>query len=127
LVRRATDQRIALEPAETQATTMPVVAAEQPVAAETQNSPDVARLLARAGALLSQGNIVAARTVLEYAAATGSARASFALAETYDPLILSRWGTHGTHGDPAKARDLYATAHVGGIEEAKDRLSALRK
>ena len=70
LVRRATDQRIAIEPAmigqETQvATTTHAVAAEQPVAAEQQNSPDVARLLARGSALLSQGNIGAARTVLE--------------------------------------------------------------
>jgi len=132
LVRRATDQRIAPEPAmigqETQvATTMQAVAAEQPVAAGSQNSPDVARLLARGSALLSQGNIGAARTVLEYAAAAGSARASFALAETYDPLILSRWRTHGTRGDPAKARDLYATAYAGGVEEAKDRLSALQQ
>jgi hypothetical protein len=132
LVRHATEQRNALEPAmigqETQAaTTTQAVAAEQPVTAEPQNSPDVARLLARGSALLSQGNIGAARTVLEYAAGAGSARASFALAETYDPLILSRWGTHGTRGDPAKARDLYATAYVGGIEEAKDRLSALQQ
>jgi len=132
LVRRATDQRIAIEPAmigqETQvATTTHAVAAEQPVAAEQQNSPDVARLLARGSALLSQGNIGAARTVLEYAAATGSARASFALAETYDPLILARWRTHGTRGDPAKARELYAAAHAGGIAEAKDRLSALQQ
>jgi hypothetical protein len=132
LVRRVTDQRIAPEPAmigqETQvATTMHAVAAEQPVAAEPQNSPDVARLLARGSALLSQGNIGAARTVLEYAAGTGSARASFALAETYDPLILARWRTHGTRGDPAKARELYATAHAGGIEEAKDRLRALQQ
>jgi len=38
-------------------------------------------LLARASALLGQGNIGAARTVLERAVETGSAQASFMLAE----------------------------------------------
>jgi hypothetical protein len=57
----------------------------------------------------------------------GSAKASFALAETYDPRILSSWGTYGTRGDAAKAREFYAKATVGGIQEAKDRLNALRQ
>jgi TPR repeat protein len=85
------------------------------------------RLLARASTLLSQGSIGAARAVLERAAEAGSARASFALAETYDPLVLSRWGTYGTRGDATKARELYAKAHVGGIPEAKDRINALQR
>lgn len=38
------------------------------------------------------GDIGAARIVLERAAETGSAQASFTLAETYDPVILSTWG-----------------------------------
>ncbi len=99
---------------------------EQP-AAEPQDSPDVARLLARASALLNNGNIGAARIVLEHATATGSARASFALAETYDPLVLSTWGTYGTRGDPTRARELYAKAHAGGIKNAKERLNALQQ
>ena len=57
----------------------------------------------------------------------GSAQASFMLAETYDPGILSAWGTQGTRGEVAKARELYAKAHAGGIQEAKDRLNALRQ
>jgi hypothetical protein len=83
-------------------------------------------LIARAGALLGQGNIGAARMVLERAAETGSARASFMLAETYDPVILSAWATYGTRGEPTRARELYAKAHAGGIEKAKDRSDALR-
>jgi hypothetical protein len=47
------------------------------------------------------------------------------LAETYDPVILSTWGTYGTRGEAAKARELYAKAHAGGIEEAKNRFDAL--
>ena len=63
--------------------------------------------------------------MLERAAETGSAQASFMLAETYDPIILSTWGTYGTRGEAAKARELYAKAHAGGIQEAKDRFDAL--
>jgi TPR repeat protein len=94
----------------------------QPVAVEAQGSPEATRLIARARALLGQGNIGAARIVLERAAETGSARASFTLAETYDPVILSTWGTYGTRGDTTKAREHYAKAHAGGILDAKDRL-----
>jgi hypothetical protein len=57
----------------------------------------------------------------------GSAEASFALAETYDPRILSSWGTYGTRGDLSKARELYAKALAGGIQQAKDRFDALRQ
>jgi len=104
-----------------------VAATAQPAAEEAQGSgsPEATRLIARARALLGQGNIGAARIVLERAAETGSALASFTLAETYDPTILSTWGTYGTRGDTTKARELYAKAHAGGIQDAKDRLDAL--
>jgi TPR repeat protein len=65
--------------------------------------------------------------VLERAAETGDAQASFALAETYDPLILRKWGAYGTRGDPTRARDLYSKAQAGGIKEAKARFDALRR
>jgi len=57
----------------------------------------------------------------------GSAQASFALAETYDPLILAKWKTQGTRGDASKAQGLYARADAAGIQEAKARLEALRR
>jgi len=101
-------------------------AIEPPATAEAQGSAEAARLLARASALLGQGNIGAARIVLERAAEMGSAEASFMLAETYDPLVLSTWKTYGTRGDVTKARELYAKALAGGIQEAKDRSVALR-
>ena len=90
-------------------------------AAEVQGSAESAKLIARAAVLLGQGNIGAARIVLERAAESGNAQASFMLAETYDPVILSAWGTYGTRGEAAKAREYYAKAHAGGIREAKDR------
>ncbi|TWB88447.1 hypothetical protein FBZ93_118127 [Bradyrhizobium macuxiense] len=100
-------------------------ATEQPAVAEAQGGPEAARLLARATALLGQGDIGAARIVLELAAETGSAQASFMLAETYDPLVLSAWKTYGTRGDVTKARELYAKALAGGVQQAKDRSVAL--
>jgi hypothetical protein len=83
---------------------------------------ELRRLMSRASLLLSQGDIGAARVVLERAAETGNARALFALAETFDPVVLSAWGTLGTRGDAVRARELYAKALAGGIEEAQSRL-----
>jgi TPR repeat protein len=96
----------------------------KPVSAEAKGS-EAAGLLARAKALVGQGNIRAARDVLELAAETGSAQATFALAETYDPNILATWRTLGTRSDAKKARDLYSRAYEGGIKAAKDRSQAL--
>jgi hypothetical protein len=104
-----------------------LAAMTKPAAVDAQGSPEAMRLIVRARALLRQGNISAARIVLERAAETGSALASFTLAETYDPVILSTWGTYGTLGDTTKARELYAKAHAGGIQDAKDRLDELDK
>ena len=89
--------------------------------------PDVMRLLARASLLVAQGDIGAARVVLEHAAGFGSASALFALAETFDPAVLSAWGTMGTQGDAVRAGDLYAKALAGGVEAAKNRLATLRR
>jgi uncharacterized membrane protein len=88
---------------------------------------DLLRLMARASLLVTQGDIGAARIVLEYAAESGSPSALFALAETFDPAVLSAWGTMGTQGDPARAGDLYAKALAGGVAAAKDRLATLRR
>ncbi|MBR1197411.1 hypothetical protein JQ574_15530 [Bradyrhizobium sp. AUGA SZCCT0158] len=102
-----------------------------PARGDAQLDPEQAAvatgLVARAAALLRQGDIGAARLVLERAVEMGSAQASFALAETYDPLILAKWKTQGTRGDASKAQGLYATADAAGIQEAKARLEALRR
>ena len=107
------------------AQTVGVAAGVQPAAAGAKGGPEATRLIARASVLLGQGDIGAARTVLERASERGSAKASFMLAETYDPAILTAWGTYGTRGEVTKAHELYAKAHAGGIPEAKNRLNAL--
>jgi hypothetical protein len=99
--------------------------APPPASGDGPANPETTRLMARANLLLSQGNVSPARVALERAAETGSASALFALAQTYDPHVLAAWGTLGTQGDVAKARELYAKALAGGVHEAQDRLNAL--
>ncbi|MGY3614243.1 hypothetical protein [Bradyrhizobium sp. USDA 10063] len=127
--RRPIDERVTtgrtIEGPIVPATQTVAAAVSEPPTAADQDKAEAARLIARASALLGQGNIGAARIVLERAAENDDARASFMLAETYDPVILSAWGTFGTRGDAGKARELYAKAHRGGIRAAKDRLDAL--
>jgi TPR repeat protein len=88
---------------------------------------ETSKLLERASALLRQGDIGAARLILAFAQDSGSPRAAFMLAETYDPQMLSAWKALGTHADARKARELYAKAYAGGIAEAKARFDALPK
>lgn len=129
--RRATDGRSDGNPTERQAVpntqAVKPATAESPTAAPEQGDTESAKLLARAGALIGQGNIGAARIVLERASESGNVRASFMLAETYDPAVLSAWGTYGTRGETTKAREHYEKAQTGGIREAKDRLDALSR
>jgi hypothetical protein len=101
-----------------------IAMAVRPAAPEAPANPEPARLMARAGRLLDQGNIGAARIVLERAAEMGSAPALFTLAQTYDPAVLSAWGTFGTQGDVDKAQELYAKAFAGGVRQAGDRLNS---
>lgn len=90
-----------------------------------EQAAEVLGLTARATGLLRQGDIGAARAVLERAAELGSAQAHFALAETYDPNVLAKWGAYGTRSDATKARELYAKAEAKGVTEAKERFDAL--
>jgi hypothetical protein len=83
------------------------------------------RLMLRARQLREQGDIAAARLVLESGADSGYGPALFQLAETYDPDALSVWRTFGTKGDVAKARELYLRAEEAGVAEATERLKSL--
>ncbi|WP_449380088.1 hypothetical protein [Bradyrhizobium sp. UFLA05-112] len=91
----------------------------------TEQQAEISRLMEHATLRLRQGDIGAARTFLERASELGSAQATFALAETYDPQILPKWGAYGTRSDASRARELYAKAEAAGITEAKQRFEAL--
>ena len=105
-----------------------VMATERSVSAGAASHPpvDEQRLLARANALLRQADISGARPLLEHAVERGSARAAFMLAETYDARVLQSWRARGISGDPTKARELYERAQAAGIEDAKERIKALK-
>src|SRR5712671_2117838 len=87
---------------------------------------DEQRLLARATAFLGLADINGARLLLQHALERGSARAAFMLAETYDAHVLQSWRASGISGDRTKARELYERAQAGGIEDARERIEALK-
>jgi len=90
--------------------------------------PDTLALLLKRGAdLIALGDVTAARSVFRYAAETGEARAAFALAETYDPLVLRRLGVRGVAPDVANARLWYDRAMQLGSREAPGRLELLAR
>jgi hypothetical protein len=126
--RAADDAELELRPSppqkEGQPKEDPETARQSAGAAATERGGAAGRL-ARAKALVGQGNIRAARDVLQRAVETGSAHAIFALAETYDPNVLATWRIPRTRGDATRARNLYARAYDSGIQAAKNRSNAL--
>jgi hypothetical protein len=108
---------------------------EAPAAAAVPSTPgrrgpaptEVAAYIALARAKIQQGDIAAARRLLERAAESDEGVAIFVLAETYDPQILARWGVLGVKPDLEKARALYEKAETRGVQGAKERLLAIRK
>jgi TPR repeat protein len=88
---------------------------------------EVATLLKRGAELIANGNIVAARLMYRHAAEAGEPQAAFALAETYDPLVLQRLGVKGPASDVAMARSWYEKAGAMGSTEAPGRLEMLAR
>jgi hypothetical protein len=82
-------------------------------------------LMSRAGALLKNADVPAARMLYEHLASRGSARAAFAMGQTHDPDVLKSWQIAGVPGDTQKAREWYRKSLELGGTEAVARLSAL--
>jgi hypothetical protein len=82
-------------------------------------------LIARSQELISQGDIGAARTLLQRAAEARDARATLALGATYDPIMLAILHAQGVAADPSLARDWYKKASEFGSREARERLKLL--
>jgi hypothetical protein len=132
--------RLAVAPAA--ASTPPVVEANaapepQPRAVEPSAPPsslgppmsveDARRMLARAGALVREGQIGSARALLELAARSRDPSVYVALADTYNPKMLARWHAIGIAGDEARALALYRQAADSGMAEASARLRELSR
>ena len=133
LARAATLSReVASTPAPvvpTPAASAPPAASLPPLAASSApilSATEVADLIKRAGDRVQFGDIAGARLLLERAASGGGPDAMMALAETYDPAMLARWGARGIKADPGKARALYQKAADSGLAEARARVLALR-
>ncbi|MBV8696643.1 hypothetical protein [Bradyrhizobium sp.] len=123
--------RLAAEPAAA-STPQAVVAtavAEPPKPPEpdvpAMSAGEVGRMLARAAALIREGQIGSARALLELAARSRDPATYLALADTYNPKMLARWHAIGIPGDRPRALSLYQQAADAGMTEANARLREL--
>ena len=98
----------------------------QEVRTERAPSPDsIDRMITRGEAFIAEGDVVAARLILERAAEARDPRAALALGSTYDPNVLKRMGVVGIRPEPDKAQAWYERAMEFGSGEASQRLTAL--
>lgn len=81
--------------------------------------------ITRAREQLAEGNVAIARLLFERAAKVGLAYGALGLAETYDPLELSRQKVMGIAPDLETARNWYRQASKLGAPEADERMSRL--
>jgi len=88
-------------------------------------SDEIAAYMAQARYKVEQGDIAAARRLIEHASNSDKAETWFALAETYDPKMLAQWGVRGVKPDLEKARALYWKAKALGDQGAQRRLLAI--
>jgi len=103
----------------------PAAEATSPPLRHTLTPAETAAYIARARTKIQQGDIAGARRLLERASEGSDRDALFALAETYDPRMLAKWGVLGTKPDLALAKELYGKAAGQGAQGAKERLLAL--
>ncbi len=88
--------------------------------------PRAEDLLKQAERRIGGGDIMGAREFLIANEGVAPGQMLFALAETYDPMMLAAWGTRGISADVVKARALYAKARDLGEMRAQARLDQLR-
>lgn len=107
--------------------------AQAPAAASTAPAPmqrtptaeEIAMLRKMGDDYIASGDFVGARAVLERAADAGDASAAFAIASTYDPVVLARFKVRGLEPDLVKAGFWYERARELGSTEAPRRLQAM--
>jgi hypothetical protein len=94
-------------------------------ATNSDSSEPIELLIGRSEKLVSEGNVEAARTLLQPAAQEHDARAALALGATYDPIMLEILKAHGVASDVSLALDWYKRARDFGSLEAEQRLRSL--
>lgn len=91
----------------------------------SMNLDAIESLLTRGLEMLSAGDVAGGRLLLTRAAEAGEARASLALAGSYDAPVMGYLGVVGVPPDSAKARAWYIKAAEQGSPEASRRLERL--
>jgi hypothetical protein len=86
---------------------------------------EIAVLVKRGKDFIANGDLAAARLVLQRAAESKDAEAALSLAATYDPLVLRELKVYGFAADVAMARIWYEKAKEFGSAEAPRRLEIL--
>lgn len=104
---------------------LPRSAPEQSEPARKLEPAEIAVLLRRGEELTKTGDLAGARLLLQRAADARHAGAAFALAATYDPIVLKQMPVIGQTGDIDKARFWYERARAFGSRDATARLEAL--
>jgi hypothetical protein len=82
-------------------------------------------LLERAKRLLDEGDLAAARLLLQHLAERGQSDAAYELARTFDQDVLSALGARGMDADPVRAQGWYEQASQKGNAKAAERLKIL--
>ena len=128
----AKGNRIAPTVAKASPSTPPVTAVRAPAPAATEkaappqpaaaklDADELAMLMKRSEEFIGAGDFASARIVLRRAAESGHAGAALALAGTYDPAVLERFGVKGMAADPAQAKYWYEKAREMGSGEARN-------
>jgi hypothetical protein len=106
-----------------------MIAAEPPIAPPPAqrklDQDEIAVLLKRGKDLIANGDLAAARLVLQRAANANDAEAALALGATYDPYVLRALKVYGFKADPDMARVWYEKARELGSAAAPRRLEML--
>jgi hypothetical protein len=100
-------------------------AQEAPQRAAETDREETELLIGRSQALMAQGDLGAARTLLQRAAENGDARAALALGATFDPVMLAIVQARGVTADIPSALHWYKKASGLGSAEAQQRLELL--
>jgi hypothetical protein len=91
---------------------------EKPQTRSRPSRAEAGALLIRARDQIRNGNIAAARYLLERVADSDD-QALLVLAETYDPEVLAQWGAVGIKANPELARALYKKAAQNGVSSGR--------
>jgi hypothetical protein len=91
------------------------------------DNDEIATLLKRGKAFLTNGDLASARLLLSRAAEAGSVEAALELGTTFDPLVLQQRGVIGVEPDIARARKWYQRAAELGSTVATQQLAKLNR